>query len=86
MCLTQDFEGGATRFFPAGNFKSATDAIDVKLPQGGALIFQQHGVLHTGMAVKSGVKVIAQTGLLRAQPEGLLKPRLFQWGPGLKPY
>ena len=82
----KDFEGGATRFFPTGDFKSAEDAIDVRLPQGGMLIFEQHGILHNGMEVTKGVKFIAQSGILRAQPEGLVKPAVFKWGPGLKPY
>ena len=86
LYLSKDFEGGATRFFPTGNYKNPNDAIDVKLPQGGMLVFQQYGILHNGMEVKSGVKMIAQTGILRAQPEGLIKPAVFRWGPGLKYY
>ena len=85
MYLTKDFEGGATRFFPTGDFKSSDDAIDVRLPQGGMLIFEQQGLLHNGMEINSGVKYIAQSGILRAQPEGLSKPAVFRWGPGLKP-
>ena len=86
MYLTKDFKGVETRFFPTGDFKSSEDAIDVRLAQGGMLIFEQQGLLHNGMEVKSGVKYIAQSGILRAQPEGLSKPAVFRWGPGLKPY
>ena len=86
LYLSKDFEGGATRFFPTGDFKNANDAIDVRLPQGGMLVFQQYGMLHNGMEVTSGVKMIAQTGILRAQPEGLIKPAVFRWGPGLVPF
>ena len=86
MYLTKDFDGGATRFFPTGDFKSADDAIDVRLPQGGMLIFEQRGLLHNGMEVNNGVKIIAQSAILRAQPEGLCKPAVFRWGPGLKDY
>ena len=87
MYLSKDFEGGATRFFPAGDFKNAEDTIDVRLPQGGMLIFEQIGLLHNGMEVTDGVKYIAQSALVRAQPKGLIgQPSLFRWGPGLKPY
>ena len=86
MYLSKDFDGGATRFFPTGNFETPNEAIDVKLPQGGMLIFQQLGMLHNGMAVTDGIKIIAQSGILRAQPEGLMKPAIFRWGPGLKQY
>ena len=86
MYLTEDFEGGSTRFFPTGDFKNPDDAIDVRLPRGGMLIFEQYGLLHNGMEVTNGVKMIAQSAILRAQPEGLAKPSIFRWGPGLKPY
>ena len=86
LYLTDDFDGGSTRFFPTGNFENAEDAIDVKLPKGSALIFEQYGLLHSGLEITSGVKIIAQTGLLRAQPDGLMKPSVFRWGPGIKPY
>jgi len=87
LYLSKDFEGGATRFFPTGDFKNVEDTIDVRLPQGGMLIFEQIGLLHNGMEVKDGVKYIAQSALVRAQPKGLIgQPSLFRWGPGLKPY
>jgi len=87
LYLSKDFEGGATRFFPTGDFKNAEDTIDVRLPQGGMLIFEQIGLLHNGMEVTDGVKYIAQSALVRAQPKGLIgQPSLFRWGPGLKPY
>ena len=40
--------------------------IDICLPQGYALVFQQRGLLHAGQPVTGdGVKYIAQAGLLR---------------------
>ena len=57
-----------------------------RLPKGGMLVFQQLGTLHAGLPIDSGTKYIAQTGLLRRQPEGFLKPAVFRLGPGLKNY
>ena len=83
LYLTKNFEGGATRFFPTGNFDSSETAIDVKLPEGGMLVFEQHGLLHNGMEVINGVKMIAQSGILRAHCEGPRKISVFKFGPGL---
>ena len=84
--LNDSFQGGATRFFPAGNFTNPSEAVDVILPKGGVLVFRQYKMLHCGMQVTVGVKYIAQSGILRGQPDGLVKPAVFTWGPGLKPY
>ena len=86
LYLSEDFDGGATRFFPTGSFENPNEAIDVRLPKGGMLIFEQYGLLHNGMPILEGTKMIAQSALVRAQPEGLVKPAIFRWGPGLKRY
>ena len=86
LYLSDGFCGGATRFFPTNNFDDASEAIDVVLPPGGILVFQQVGLLHCGMPIQEGIKFIAQSGILRGQPEGKLKPAVFRYGPGLKPY
>ena len=57
-----------------------------RLPKGGMLVFQQLDILHCGLPVENGIKFIAQTGLLRRQPQGFLKPAVFRPGPGLKTY
>jgi len=81
----EDFDGGATRFFMDGTYKGRT--VDICLPQGYALVFQQKGLLHAGMPViGDGVKYIAQAGLLRGEPErGVLTgpASVFKYGPGL---
>ena len=66
-----DFDGGATRFFiDGGNRLTDGDCVDICLPQGWALVFQQRGLYHAGLPVKGqGVKYIAQAGLLRGEPE-----------------
>jgi len=88
--LSEDFEGGATRFWPTGRYKNA---VDVTAPLGSILVFEQRTLLHEGMVVTSGVKHVAQTGLMRAPglmrvPDGseCPQPVLFQWGPGLSPF
>lgn len=58
-------EGGATRLFPTGKYDET--AVDVLLPRGYALVFEQT-LLHTGLAVTQGTKYILQTGLLRGEP------------------
>jgi len=58
-------EGGATRLFPTGKYDDT--AVDVLLPQGYALVFEQT-LLHSGLAVTHGTKFILQTGLLRGEP------------------
>jgi len=89
------FGGGATRLFPTGKYDEGS--VDVKLPQGFALVFQQKGMLHAGLAVtmptladrstdaKESVvsKYIAQAGLIRGQSDLLFAPSLFKYGPGL---
>jgi len=86
LYLAEDFTAGATRFFPSGNYNDPAEAVDIRLPKGGMLVFQQLGTLHAGLPIDSGTKYIAQTGLLRRQPEGFLKPAVFTLGPGLKNY
>jgi len=78
------FDGGATRFWPTG--KCDDTAVDVELPCGHALVFEQRGLLHAGLAVRSGVKHIAQVGILRGAPRGLASaPSVFRVGPGVAP-
>jgi len=79
----EQFNGGATRLFPDGKYNGAT--IDVCLPRGYGLIFQQRGLLHAGLPVEGeGVKYIAQAGLLRAEPQHISGPcAVFKYGPGL---
>lgn len=88
--LSEDFEGGATRFWPTGRYEHA---VDVTAPLGSLLVFEQKTLLHEGMVINSGVKHVAQTGLMREsgsmrEPDGSACPRpvLFQWGPGLSPF
>ena len=84
----EDFQGGATRFFMDGNYTGRT--VDICLPQGWALAFQQRGVIHAGLPVKGGgVKYIAQAGVLRAEPEpGVVTgpASIFKYGPGIQNY
>jgi len=83
-----DFDGGATRFFMEGTFTGKT--VDICLPQGYALVFQQKNMFHAGMpVVGSGVKYIAQAGLLRGEPDpGVITGpvSIFKYAPGLKNY
>ena len=44
------FKGGATRLFVDGNYTGNT--VDVLLPQGYGLVFQQKEMLHAGLPVK----------------------------------
>jgi len=88
--LSEGFEGGATRFWPTGNYEGA---VDVFAPIGSLLVFEQQTLLHEGMAITSGVKHVAQTGLMRApvsmkvaDGSACPKPVLFQWGPGLSAF
>lgn len=65
ILLTEDYEGGFTRFL-VGEDESA--AVAVRTPQGGALCFP-HGYhpdspLHEGTAIHSGVKYIIRTEVL----------------------
>lgn len=85
------FNGGATRLFLSGKYDQ--DTLDVRLPQGAALIFQQKGMLHAGLEVLPGLnspdghgeKYIAQAGVLRGQSKMRFAPSLFKFGPGLDP-
>merc|ERR1712032_1053568 len=43
----ETFAGGATRLFLSGKYDQ--DTVDIKLPQGYALVFQQKGMLHAGL-------------------------------------
>lgn len=45
-----DFTGGATRFFPTGRYDDGS-SVDVFLPKGYALVFEQKGLLHAGLPV-----------------------------------
>ena len=79
------FDGGQTRFFMDGDYSGRT--VDICLPRGYALVFQQRGLYHAGLPVLGdGVKYIAQTGLLRAEPErGVITgpASVFKYAPGL---
>ena len=82
----EQFRGGATRLFLDGNYTGKT--IDVLLPQGYGMVFQQKGMLHAGLPVKGeNSKYIAQAGVLRAEPDGVVgQCSVFRYGPGLKSY
>lgn len=84
----EDFQGGATRFFMDGTYTGKT--VDVILPQGWALVFQQRGLFHAGMPLKGdGVKYIVQAGLLRGEPApGVVTgpASIFKYAPGIKNY
>jgi len=86
---SDSFNGGATRLFLSGKYDE--DTVDIRLPQGGALIFQQKGMLHAGLEVLPGIdnpngeKYITQAGILRGQSEMRFAPSLFKFGPGLDP-
>mmetsp|Transcript_6114 Transcript_6114/g.16600 ORF Transcript_6114/g.16600 Transcript_6114/m.16600 type:complete len:258 (-) Transcript_6114:496-1269(-) len=83
------YEGGATRFWPhffESRSYAAQEAVDVHVPMGACLIFEQKGLLHSGQPVECGSKYVAQAGLLRSRPEGSGKlpiPSIFRTGPGL---
>jgi len=80
----ETFAGGATRLFLSGKYDQ--DTVDIKLPQGYALVFQQKGMLHAGLDVvrpAGACKYIAQAGLLRAPGQVLGAPSVFKVGPGL---
>lgn len=77
------FEGGATRLYPNGRYDEGS--VDVMLPQGWGLVFQQKGMLHAGAEVVQGNKWIAQAGILRGQSEEIREaPSLFKPGPGFR--
>jgi len=76
-----ELEGGATRLWPSGSYDDT--AVDVELPQGYALVFEQR-LLHSGLAIRSGAKHIAQVGILRGVPDRVSgAPSTFRFGPGL---
>merc|ERR1711915_773238 len=79
----EHFRGGATRLFPDGKYNGIT--IDVCLPQGFGLIFQQKSLLHAGLPVQGeGKKYIAQAELLRSEPDHISgASAIFKYGPGL---
>merc|ERR1719221_766416 len=89
VILSDDFVGGATRFWPQGSYEGA---VDVLAPKGSVLIFEQRTLLHEGCAIESGVKFVAQTGLMRAPSDRdsvdakAPQPVLFRWGPGLEAF
>lgn len=62
-------------------------AVDVLLPRGWALVFKQRGLLHAGQPISVSSpcsKYVAQAGVLRVLPEGILyKPSVFKNGPGV---
>lgn len=89
-----EYQGGATRFYPrtkvAGKSPGQYDyAVDIRLPQGWALVFPQLGMVHAGQPVLAEdggkSKYIAQAGILRTlPPRKLFKPSIFRLGPGLR--
>lgn len=82
----EQFQGGATRLFVDGNYTGNT--VDVLLPQGFGLVFQQKEMLHAGLPVTGeDPKYIAQAGVLRGEPDGITgRCAVFRYGPGLKSY
>jgi len=62
-------------------------AVDILLPRGWALVFQQRGLLHAGQplsAFSPCSKYVAQAGVLRILPDGVLqRPSVFKNGPGV---
>ena len=75
-------EGGATRLFPTGKYDDT--AVDVLLPRGYALVFEQT-LLHSGLAVTQGTKYILQAGLLRGEPPAgrPVRNSTFKFAPAL---
>ena len=90
-----NLEGGATRFYPrakANRLAKDNDhtfrreqfdySVDVVLPKGWAIAFRQRGLLHAGQPVLASSpvsKYVAQAGILRLLPEGVLvKPSVFK--------
>ena len=64
--------------------------VDICVPQGWALVFQQRGLFHAGLPlVGSGTKYIAQAGVLRGEPEpGVVTgpAAVFKYAPGIRNY
>lgn len=83
LSLNGAYEGGATRFYPAGTYDGRI--VDVYVPRGWGLVFKQAGVLHSGQPVRMGTKYVAQAGILKLVPLGqTFKPSQFRLGPGLQ--
>jgi len=91
LCEQQSYGGGATRLFLSGKYDQ--DTLDIKLPQGFGLVFQQKGMMHAGQEVHTPAnaltntlttKYIAQAGILRAQGDIRAAPSIFKPGPGLQ--
>jgi hypothetical protein len=67
----KSLEGGATRFFSYKSQSSIEDddevpgpTLDVPARTGRALVFEQRGLVHSGMDVKRGVKLAMRTDIL----------------------
>ena len=73
---------------PVGTYSGRT--VDICVPQGWALVFQQRGLFHAGMPLKGpGTKYIAQAGVLRGEPEpGVVTgpAAVFKYAPGIRNY
>ena len=73
---------------PSGTYTGRT--VDICVPQGWALVFQQRGLFHAGMPLKgAGTKYIAQAGVLRGEPEpGVVTgpTSVFKYAPGIRNY
>lgn len=82
--LTDDYEGGATRFWPTDRYDEAIDVVGLK---GSLLIFEQLTLLHEGCPLVSGEKIVAQGALMRAPVAAVSKSTPtystgFRYGPG----
>ena len=76
-----ELEGGQTRLYPEGRYDDT--AMDIELPRGWGLVFD-HRLLHAGLPPCEGLKYIAQAGLLRDEPKGVMGAvSTFKYGPGL---
>merc|ERR1712014_305428 len=87
LILSDDFGGGATRFWPTGKYNQA---VDVTAPQGSMLVFEQVTLLHEGRSLKTGTKSVAQGALMRAPTRRVSSgmPTFstgFKMGPGQGP-
>ena len=84
----EDFQGGATRFFVQGSSSISEGTVDICVPKGWGLVFEQKGLFHAGLPIKGdGVKYIAQAGVLRGEPQpGVLTgpTATFKYAPGVE--
>jgi len=84
----EDFQGGATRFFVEGSCSISEGTVDICVPKGWGLVFEQKGLFHAGLPIKGdGVKYIAQAGVLRGEPQpGVLTgpTATFKYAPGVE--